>query len=205
MGEPSARRSRDQMRDQTTAVLVTAARKAFAKDGYAASAMDAICADAGVTRGALYHHFGGKEGLLEAVVYQIDAEISVRLDAEEKRHSDPWDGFRACCRLWLEQALDPEIQRICLRDAPSVLGQKLRELDEISAIAELREALAMLMASGRIRRTDPEALARMVNGALVDAALWVAAVGDEPAALRAALDRALDATDALLEGLERRP
>lgn len=204
MGDPSPRRSRGEMREQTTAQLLAAARRAFAADGYAASAMDAICADAGVTRGALYHHFGGKEGLLEAVVHQIDAEISVRLDEEEKRHADPWVGFRSCCRLWLEQALDPEIQRICFRDAPSVLGQKLRDLDEISAIVEIRESLAALMASGRIRPTDPEALARMINGALVDAALWVAAAGDEPAAQRAALDRALAAADVLLDGLERR-
>jgi AcrR family transcriptional regulator len=192
------------MREQTTAQLLAAARRAFATGGYAASAMDAICADAGVTRGALYHHFGGKEGLLEAVVYQIDAEISARLDAEEKRHPDPWDGFRACCRLWLEQALDPEIQRICFRDAPSVLGQKLRELDEISTIAEIRASLTTLMASGRIRTTDSEALARMINGALVEAALWVAVVGDDPAAQRAALDRALAAADVLLDGLEPR-
>ncbi|WP_019956626.1 TetR/AcrR family transcriptional regulator [Yoonia vestfoldensis] len=204
MGEPAPRRSRGEMSEQTTAQLLAAARRAFATSGYAASAMDTICADAGVTRGALYHHFGGKEGLLEAVVYQIDAEISARLDMEEKRHADPWVGFRACCRLWLEQALDPEIQRICLRDAPSVLGQKLRDLDEISAIVEIRDSLAALMLSGRIRATDPEALARMINGALVDAALWVAAAGDQPGAQHAALDRALAAADVLLDGLERR-
>lgn len=204
MNDQTQRRSRGEMREQTTAQLLAAARRAFARDGYAASAMDTICADAGVTRGALYHHFGGKEGLLEAVVYQIDAEISVRLDEEEKRHADPWDGFRACCRLWLEQALDPEIQRICLRDAPSVLGQKLRELDEISAIAELRESLTSLMAAGRVRNTDPDVLARMINGALVEVALWVAAAGEDPRTQRAALDRALAATDVLLDGLEKR-
>jgi AcrR family transcriptional regulator len=202
MSHMMPRRSRGQMTAETTARLVSAARKAFATDGYAVSAMDAICAEAGVTRGALYHHFGGKEGLLEAVVKQIDAEIGARLDAEAERHPDPWQGFRACCLLWLKQALDPEIQRIYLRDAPAVLGQRMRDLDEVSAIVELRDALEDLMRLGRIRMTDPEALARLVNGALVDAALWVAGAENDADRMRDRLDRALAATDALLAGFE---
>ena len=199
MTEPATRRSREQMRAETKAQLVNAARRAFAADGYAASAMDAICADAGVTRGALYHHFGGKEGLLEAVIHQIDAEIAQRLDAEEKRHADPWDGFRACCLLWLEQARDPEIQRVYLRDASSVLGQKMRELDQQTWIVDLRDVLAALMQGGRIRHADPEAMAQLINGALVDAALWIAASPDQDGAL----DRALGAANILFDGLER--
>lgn len=181
----------------TTAKLIAAARAAFRTEGYAAASMDALCAEAGVTRGALYHHFGGKEGLLEAVVRQIDAEIGARLDAEEARHEDPWEAFLACCHLWLEQALDPEIQRIYLRDARAVIGPRLREIDEDYAIGPLRNALAALMDADRVMRSDPEALARLVNGALIDAAMWVAAspVPDE------ALARARSATDALLSGL----
>ena len=199
MAEAAQRRSRGEMTAGTTTRLVAAARAAFRTDGYAAASMDALCAEAGVTRGALYHHFGGKEGLLEAVVRQIDAEIGARLDDEEARHADPWEGFRACCHLWLEQALDPEIQRIYLRDAPAVIGPRLREMDETSAIAPIRDALAALMASGRVAITDAEALARMINGALIDAAMWVAASPrpDE------ALARAHAATDALLRGLAR--
>ncbi len=162
--------------------------------------MEAICADAGVTRGALYHHFGGKEGLLEAVVLQIDAEIAERLEVEHQRHADPWDAFRACNLLWLEQARDPEIQRVFLRDAASVLGQRMRELDQQTSIVSIRDSLAALMQAGRIRQADPEALAQLINGALVDAALWVAASSDQ----HAALERALKATDMLLDGLEHR-
>lgn len=198
MTETNARRSREQMRAETKAELISAARLAFATDGYAASAMDTICAAAGVTRGALYHHFGGKEGLLEAVVLQIDAEITLRLDAEYSRHPDPWDGFRACCLLWLQQARDPEIQRVFLRDAASVLGQRMRELDQQTSIVSLRDALSLLMQAGRIRQADPEALAHLINGALVDAALWVAASDDQ----ETALDRAMAAADLLMDGLE---
>jgi AcrR family transcriptional regulator len=199
MPEAAQRRSRGEMTAGTTAKLVAAARAAFRTEGYAAASMDALCAEAGVTRGALYHHFGGKEGLLEAVVRQIDAEIGARLDTEEERHEDPWEGFRACCHLWLEQALDPEIQRIYLRDAQAVIGPRLREMDETSAIAPIRDALAALMASGRVATTDAEALARLINGALVEAAMWVAASPrpDE------ALARAHAATDTLLRGLAR--
>ena len=196
---PSRRRSRAQMTEGTTRRLVAAARRAFARDGYAGASMDALCRDAGVTRGALYHHFGGKDGLLEAVVRDIDAGLGERLGREAARHADPWEGFLACCRCWLEQALDPEMQRIVLRDAPAVLGQRLRELDEASWIAPLRDTLDALMATGRIRSTDPEALARLVNGALVDAALWVAAA-DDP---RETLGRALGAVETLLSGLAR--
>ena len=134
--------TRQQMSAETTARLVAAARRAFAEHGYGDTSMDALCAEAGVTRGALYHHFGGKEGLLEAVVRQIDREIGERLTAEERRHKDPWVAFRACCRLWLDQALNAEVQRILLRDAPAVLGQRLREIDEASSITPLRDALS---------------------------------------------------------------
>lgn len=192
-----ASRTKKQMSAETTARLVSAARRAFAEQGYVESSMDALCAEAGVTRGALYHHFGGKEGLLEAVVREIDCEIGERLSEEEAGHSDAWNAFRACCRLWLRQALDPEVQRILLRDAPAVLGQRLREIDEASSIAPLRDALAGLMADGRVAPVDPEALARLVNGALVDAALWIAA-SDTP---EKALDASLAAVDLLLDGL----
>jgi AcrR family transcriptional regulator len=200
MAETAQRRSREEMIAGTTAKLVAAARAAFRTEGFAAASMDALCAEAGVTRGALYHHFGGKEGLLEAVVRQIDAEIAARLDAEEARHDDPWDAFRACCHLWLEQALDPEVQRIYLLDAAAFIGPRLREMDETQAIAPIRESLTELMALGRVTRTDPDALARMINGALCEAAMWVAASPrpDE------ALARAHAATDALLRGLATR-
>lgn len=198
MADSIPRRSREQMRADTKARLVNAARRAFAAEGYAGSAMDAICADAGVTRGALYHHFGGKEGLLEAVVNEIDAEIAARLEAEYKRHDDPWEAFRACNLLWLEQARDPEIQRVFLRDASSVLGQRMRELDQQTSIVEIRDSLTALMQAGRIRQVDPEAMAQMINGALVDAALWIAAAADQSAAL----ERALAAADVLMDGLE---
>lgn len=191
------RRSRAEMIAETTARLIAAARSAFAGQGYAETSMDTLCAEAGLTRGALYHHFGGKEGLLEAVARQIDAEMNARIEAVYDSIPDPWLAFRACCRAYLSMALEPEIQRILLRDAPAVLGQRFRELDEETAVGALMEALEDLMDQGRLRRADPEALARLINGALVDGALWIAASLDP----EMARDRAVEGLELLLEGL----
>ena len=197
MAEPATRRRRVEMAAETTKALIAAARRSFATVGYAATSMDALCAAAGLTRGALYHHFGGKEGLLEAVVRQIDGEIGVRLKAVRRRHDDPFDAFKACCLAYFDLALDAEIQRIVFRDAPAVLGQRLRDIDAEGSIAPIVEALNGLMDDGRIRRTDPEALARLLNGAMIDAVLWIAGSGNQAEAVKGASD----AFVLLLDGL----
>ncbi|MGF1553081.1 MAG: TetR/AcrR family transcriptional regulator [Paracoccaceae bacterium] len=195
--DPKPVRPRAERIAETTAKLLAAARRSFAEHGYADASMDDLCAEAGLTRGALYHHFGGKAGLLEAVVVEIDREIGARLEAVYAAEPDPWAGFRACCLAYLDLALDPEIQRVLLKDAPAVLGQRLREIDERSSIQPTMEALADLMAAGRVRHADPEALARLLNGAMVDAALWVGASEDPPATLA----RAKTGLNTLLDGL----
>jgi AcrR family transcriptional regulator len=198
MSRPAgSRRSRADMITETRERLMAAARRAFAERGYAATSMDDLCAEAGLTRGALYHHFGGKEGLLEAVVVEIGEEVSERLDEAFRAGAVPWEAFRSCCAAYLATTLEPEIQRICLRDAPAVLGQRARDLDAAASIAPRVESLRELMDDGVVRRADPEALARMLNGAMVDAALWIAAHDDPDAALAAAQS----ALDAVLDGL----
>ena len=89
-----ARRLRADMIAETRASLIAAARKAFGEVGYAAASMDDLTAAAGLTRGALYHHFGDKKGLFAAVIDQIDAEMTVRLRAVSDRAEDRWTGFR---------------------------------------------------------------------------------------------------------------
>lgn len=192
-----ARRSRQEMIADTTARLVAEARRAFAERGYAEVAAADLCAAAGFTRGALYHHFGGKEGLLEAVLAEIEREIDARLDAAAQAHPDPWQAFRACCLSYLDLALEPEIQRIVLRDAPAVLGQRFRDLDEAATLGPMIEAIRDLTAQGYIRPGDVEVLARLLNGAVLEAALWVAA--GEDAAER--LPRARATVEMLLDSL----
>ncbi len=193
-----ARRTRGQMIAETTARLVASARRAFAEKGFAETSMEELCADVGLTRGALYHHFGSKEGLLEAVLLQIDGEIGARLDHAAEAEADPWRSFRSCCLSYLDLALEPEIQRIVLRDAPAVLGARFRELDEAASLAPMTEAIRTLIEQRRMKHGDVEVLARLVNGAVLEAAMWVAA-SDDPAAR---LPRARQALETLLDGLK---
>ncbi len=99
------RRSRREMIETTRASLLAAARQAFATQGFAHTSMDVLTAEAGLTRGALYHHFGSKDGLLIAVIEQIEAEVGLRLQAVSDAAPTPWDGFRRRCRTYLELAL----------------------------------------------------------------------------------------------------
>jgi AcrR family transcriptional regulator len=195
----ATRRNRGVMIEETRARLIAAARAAFLAHGYAGASMDELCAKAGLTRGALYHHFGGKEGLLEAVVRQIDAEVNVRLDEIYGRRTDDWSGFVDCCLAWLRMSLEPELQRIMLRDAAAVLGQRSREIDAESAVSATAECLDILIGQGVIHPVDTEALARQINGALLDSALWIASSQDP----KATLARAEGALTMLLNGLRR--
>lgn len=193
----SERRSRAEMIAETTTKLIATARAAFARDGYAAASMDAITAEAGLTRGALYHHFGGKEGLLEAVVRQIDSELGARLDAVWDAIPDKRKALRATCAAFLDSALDPETQRILFVDAPAVLGQRLRQIDEESSIGALTEALDELAHAHGAEIRDSEMLARMLNAAMIDLALWIAASSKPAVALKRAKASVLDLLDRL--------
>jgi AcrR family transcriptional regulator len=197
----AARRSREDMRAETRAALVREARATFGEVGFAQASMDAICERAGVTRGALYHHFGGKDGLLAAVVEAIDEDLTRELSALFDAHADPFEGLRAALGGYLSKALEPEVRQVLLKDAPAVLGLRLVGMERAGAVRQIAAGLAQLMDSGLIVRRDPTALAILLNGALGDAGLWVA----EADAPERALALAKDALDALLVGLRPRP
>ncbi|MGF3025751.1 TetR/AcrR family transcriptional regulator [Methylobacterium aquaticum] len=190
---------RAQMMEETKGRLVQAARRAFAEKGYAGASMDDLTAEAGLTRGALYHHFGDKRGLLQAVIDQIDAEMAGRLRVVGERASHPWRGFLDEYRAYIEMALEPEIQRILLLDGPAVLGDPSRWPSQNACLAETTLRIQGLVADGAIPPVDAEAAARLLNGASLHAALWVAA-SDAP---EATLAKALDAFQRLAEGLAR--
>lgn len=88
---------------------MTGSRAAFATQGFAGSSMDVLTAQAGLTRGALYHHFGDKKGLLEAVIAQIDGEMTARLTAIVEKAATTWDGFIDESIAYMQMALEPEI------------------------------------------------------------------------------------------------
>jgi AcrR family transcriptional regulator len=190
---------RAQRVEETRAKLIRAARDAFATKGYAAASMDDLTAEAGLTRGALYHNFGDKKGLLQAVIEQIDAEMVARLRAAQDRAETPWLGFLAENIAYIEMALEPEIQRIMLLDGPAVLGDPSQWPNQNACLRTTTQTLQALIDAGTVKPVDAEAAARLLNGAALNASLWIAAA-DDP---HAVLAKAVEAFRHLASGLLR--
>ncbi|NLR96045.1 TetR/AcrR family transcriptional regulator [Rhizobium sp. P38BS-XIX] len=181
--------------------LVAAARKAFAEKGFAAASMDELTADVGLTRGALYHNFGDKRGLLAAVVYQIDSELALRAKEIGAKAGGGWPGLLAEGEAYIKMALDPEVQRIVLLDGPAVLGDPSKWPSQNSCLAGTLQTVSKLQAQGVVKRVDAEAAARLLSGAALNAALWVAA-SDNPMDV---LPKAIEAFRAMASGFLAKP
>jgi AcrR family transcriptional regulator len=168
--------------------LIAAARKAFAEQGYAAASMDHLTAAAGLTRGALYHNFGDKRGLLAAVVDQIDSEMADYAQSVGAKAADIWSGLLAEGAAYIEKALDPEVQRIVLLDGPAVLGDPSQWPSQNRCLQATRTKLEQLIDQGIVKVVDPEAAAMLLNGAALNAALWLASSADPQAMLAKTLE-----------------
>ncbi len=192
-------RRRAEMVEETRAKLIRAARTAFAAKGYAAASMDDLTAEAGLTRGALYHNFGDKKGLLQAVIDQIDAEMLARMRAARGQADTAWDGFLNEGVAYIEMSLEPEIQRIMLLDGPAVLGDPSQWPNQTACLRTTTQAIQRLIDDGTVKPVDAEAAARLINGAALNAALWIAAA-DDP---HAVLAKAVEAFRQLAAGLLR--
>ena len=165
---------REQKMAETRKKLIEVARRAFAEYGYAGTSMDKLTAEAGLTRGALYHHFGDKKGLFAAVVDQIDSEMASSAQQRLDQPDDFWDGLMLEGRTYIQNALNPEFQRIVLRDGPAVLGDPAHWPSQNRCLQSTRECVEQLLVADRIKTVDPEAAAVFLNGAAMNAALWVA-------------------------------
>ena len=192
----AAKRRAEQV-EETRARLIQAARAAFSGKGYAAASMDELTASAGLTRGALYHNFGDKKGLLQAVIDQIDGEILTRMREAGAREATLWDAFITEALTYIEMSLEPEVQRIMLLDGPAVLGDPSQWPNQTACLRTPADTLEALIAQGTVREVDAEAAARLVNGAALNAALWIAA-SDAP---HEVLPRAISAFKVLMSGL----
>jgi AcrR family transcriptional regulator len=155
--------------------LISAARRAFAQFGFAASSMDELTAQAGLTRGALYHAFGDKKGLLAAVVAQIDGEMAARAQSVSSFVTNDWERLIAEGEAYIEMALDPEVRRIVLLDGPAVLGDPSTWPSQNACLEVTKQAVAKLIAEGVMQTVSVEAASRLLCGAAFDAALWVSA------------------------------
>ena len=198
-GASMARQKRADMIANTRSKLIAAGRKAFAEKGYTETAMEDLTADVELTRGALYHHFGGKKGLLEAVIAQIDEESAARLRAVVKQAKTPWEGFVQESVEWIKLALEPEIQRIVLLDGPAVLGDPARAASHSACLVSTMNSIQALIDQNVIKPVDAQATAYLVNGAALNASLWIAGA-DDP---HKASEQAIASFRVLLSGLLR--
>lgn len=165
---------REQKMAETRKKLIEVARRAFAEYGYADTSMDKLTAEAGLTRGALYHHFGDKRGLFAAVVDQIDSQMAEYAQQHLEQPNDLWEGLLLEGQTYIQNALNPEFQRIVLRDGPAVLGDPAHWPSQNRCLQSTRKCVEQLLTAEQIKIVDPEAAAVLLNGAAMNAALWVA-------------------------------
>lgn len=165
---------REQKMAETRKKLIEVARRAFAEYGYTDTSMDKLTAEAGLTRGALYHHFGDKRGLFAAVVDQIDSQMAEYAQQHLEQPDDLWEGLLLEGQTYIQNALNPEFQRIVLRDGPAVLGDPAHWPSQNRCLQSTRECVEQILTAEQIKIVDPEAAAVLLNGATMNAALWVA-------------------------------
>ncbi|MGH9135940.1 MAG: TetR/AcrR family transcriptional regulator [Acidimicrobiales bacterium] len=186
----------------TRRLLLDTARQLFAARGYDDVSADELVRAAGVTKGALYHHFRGKAAVFEAVYEEVlaefDEEISEAGSRAFKRTGEPWAALQAGLRRFLDLCIEPRVMRIVLIEAPAALGwPRWEQLDTRFSVRQLGGILERLMASGDIERQPVEPLAGVLVGALNQAGRLIARSPDPKAARRtygAVVDR-------LFEGL----
>ena len=168
--------------------LVAAATELFAERGYEATSIEAVLDAAGVSRGALYHHFEDKRALFEAVLDTVEAGMATRVHDAAMAAADPDDpaaSLRAGCLAWLRLIRDPVTRRIALVDAPAVVGwERWREIDECNWFGLLKDGLGAALPPGRLDAGSLDVLAHMLLAALNELAFMIARSEDPDAAAR---------------------
>jgi AcrR family transcriptional regulator len=198
----NTRRTQAERAAETREALIEAARPLFAAHGFADVALEAIVRAAGVTRGALYHHFADKTELFAAVFERVEGEVATRMGESiaAANEADPVEVMRLGAGFWLDACSDPEIQRIVLVDAPAVLGwTRWTEIGNRYNIGLVRELLANAVETGRIPPQPVEATALTMLGAMREATLYVARADDHDRARQeagAVMDRLIHALNA---------
>lgn len=192
------RRTQAERAADTREALIAAARPLFAQHGFADVALETIVRAAGVTRGALYHHFADKTELFAAVFERVEGEVAARLTEamESANEADPVEVMRLGANYWLDACSDPEIQRITLVDAPAVLGlARWTEIGERYNTGLVRDLLTNAIETGRIPAQPVEATALTMLGAMREMTLYVARADD--------YDRAREEAGAVMDRLIR--
>jgi AcrR family transcriptional regulator len=192
--------SKAQQSEATRAKLLRVGRDLFARRGYNAVSTEEIVRRAGVTRGALYHHFRDKRDLFAAVVEQIEQEVMQKVAETALAEGDPWEQQSAAIGAYLDVCLEAAVQRIVLTDAPSVLGLAAwREIEAKYGLALVQAGLQSIMDAGYIEKQPVEPLAHLVLGALTEGGLLIGRSEDRQTARR----EVGDGLDRILSGLRK--
>jgi AcrR family transcriptional regulator len=198
--DDKGRRTQAQRRATTRRALLDAARSLFAEKGYHGTAAEEIVGRAGLTRGALYHHFEDKKDLFRVVVDEMEGEIDEEIEAAERAQSGLPEAVMAGYRAFVDAVLDPEMRGTFFLEGPAVLGWEWREIDARHAVGKIEEGLEALIAEGFVEPQPVGPLARQINGTLLEAAFFVAA-SEDPEAAR---DEVWGAMERLVGSLMRR-
>ncbi|SEG58228.1 transcriptional regulator, TetR family [Actinacidiphila yanglinensis] len=184
--------------DATVEDLLTAARALFATDGYGATSLDAVCERAGVTKGALYHHFTGKRELFSGVYAREQEALAAAISAAYLKVADrPWEALFEGSRAYLEASIDPEVQRITLFDAPGALGWEAMRTLGFDCRELTFRGVARAIRKGAIPARPADPLTSMLYGGLSESAMAIARAEDPQAALAETLDELRRLFDAI--------
>jgi len=190
-----------EQRTETRRRLISIARAQFTAHGYAQTSTEAIVQLAGVTRGALYHHFGNKEGLFTAVVAEVQRDVAQRVAEASRVTQHPWDQLILGCHAFLRASLEPDVQRIMLLDGPATISwDAWRKMDAENAMRLLEAGIRELADMHIIEVASVMAATHLLSGAMNEAVLWIAR-SHQPLQ---ALDETITALEQLLAGLRVR-
>jgi AcrR family transcriptional regulator len=187
----AVKRLRERQAEATREHLVAVARQRFAEQGYAATSIEDIVQRAGVAKGALYHHFSGKDELFRAVYEAVLADVVSAVMATASAEPEPWASVRAGLSAFLDACLDPAFRRIVILESVSVLHPKVREAEIGQIELPTLRTLLTPLAGAALPGVAVDPLAHVALGGLYGAALFIARSPD-PAAARREVDVVLD-------------
>jgi AcrR family transcriptional regulator len=168
---------------ETRREIIAAATRLFADLGYGGVSIEAVLAQTGVSRGALYHHFAGKEALFEAVYEAMEADLMQRTTSATAAAGSAAEGLQVGCDAFLDLVQEDAVRQIVLIDAPSVLGwEKWREIDARYGFGLLKAALGQASAGGSLPDELVDSYAHILMAALTEVAMLTARADDRPAA-----------------------
>jgi AcrR family transcriptional regulator len=165
--------------ESTKQALVDSATDLFTKNGYAGTSLDAIVKRARVTKGALYHHFSGKQALFEAAFNQVETKAMTQLSKTIDGGGSPWERALEGVQEYINVCLDPTYQRLVIREAPVVMGiERWREAEEHFSYGIVRDVLEQLIEAGELGDIPVEVTARMMFASLSAGANIIAEASD---------------------------